>query len=93
MKRILFFLIHIILTAALSAQTIYTVCDPMPKREVRGVWLTTLSGLDWPKEKATSEIMPLFLQNVSPPDLRIHAVTSRCGAFRSPLQARHTSRR
>ena len=55
MKRILFFLIHIILTAALSAQTIYTVCDPMPKREVRGVWLTTLSGLDWPKEKATSE--------------------------------------
>jgi len=26
-----------------------------PKREARAVWLTTLSGLDWPKTKATSE--------------------------------------
>lgn len=26
-----------------------------PKHEVRAVWVTTLSGLDWPKTKATSE--------------------------------------
>ena len=26
-----------------------------PKRESRAVWLTTLSGLDWPKTKATDE--------------------------------------
>ncbi len=25
-----------------------------PKREMRGVWLTTLNGLDWPSSKATS---------------------------------------
>lgn len=25
-----------------------------PKRELRAVWLTTLSGLDWPRNKATS---------------------------------------
>ena len=28
---------------------------PAPKREVRAVWVTTLSGLDWPKTKATNE--------------------------------------
>lgn len=28
---------------------------PVAKREVRGVWLTTLYGLDWPKTKATNE--------------------------------------
>lgn len=28
---------------------------PAPKHEVRAVWLTTLSGLDWPKTKATNE--------------------------------------
>lgn len=26
-----------------------------PKRETRAVWLTTISGLDWPKNKANSE--------------------------------------
>lgn len=30
-------------------------CFGMPKYEVRAVWLTTLSGLDWPKTKATSK--------------------------------------
>ncbi|MGC8140649.1 family 10 glycosylhydrolase, partial [Salmonella enterica] len=24
-----------------------------PKREVRAIWLTTISGLDWPRQKAT----------------------------------------
>lgn len=45
MKRIilLFFAIFSILT-----------CFGMPKYEVRAVWLTTLSGLDWPRTKATS---------------------------------------
>lgn len=27
---------------------------PSPKREARAVWLTTLSGLDWPKSKAST---------------------------------------
>lgn len=31
-----------------------TVCG-MPKYEVRAVWLTTISGLDWPRSKADSE--------------------------------------
>ena len=28
--------------------------SPVPKHEVRAVWLTTIMGLDWPKTKATS---------------------------------------
>ncbi len=26
-----------------------------PKREIRGVWLTTVYGLDWPRKPATTE--------------------------------------
>ncbi len=37
-----------------SAQDIFSPTIPAPKREVRAVWLTTLSGLDWPKTKATN---------------------------------------
>ena len=33
----------------------FSTATPAPKREVRAVWITTLSGLDWPKTKATSE--------------------------------------
>ena len=29
--------------------------DNAPKREVRAVWITTLSGLDWPKTKANTQ--------------------------------------
>ena len=37
-----------------QAQELFSPAKPAPKYEVRGVWLTTLSGLDWPKTKATS---------------------------------------
>jgi len=37
-----------------QAQELFSPAHPAPKYEVRGVWLTTLSGLDWPKTKATS---------------------------------------
>lgn len=37
-----------------QAQELFSPANPAPKYEVRGVWLTTLSGLDWPRIKATS---------------------------------------
>ncbi len=52
-NAILTLLFSFILSLGLSAQ----VTDDFnfsPKYEVRAVWLTTLSGLDWPKEKALS---------------------------------------
>ena len=33
----------------------FRLAPPAPKHEVRAVWLTTISGLDWPKTLATSE--------------------------------------
>lgn len=41
------------LPITISAQN-YTYEQEYPLREVRAVWLTTLSGLDWPKAKANS---------------------------------------
>ncbi len=38
-----------------SGQTLWNTETNYPKREIRAVWLTTLSGLDWPKTKATSD--------------------------------------
>ncbi len=45
-----------LLTLPLAGQTngLFVPSPTVPKHEVRGVWLTTLSGLDWPKKKATS---------------------------------------
>ena len=37
-----------------TAQELFSPAHSAPKYEVRGVWITTLSGLDWPKTKATS---------------------------------------
>ena len=34
----------------------FRAAPPSPKYEVRAVWLTTISGLDWPKTKATNSI-------------------------------------
>ncbi len=39
----------------LRAQELFVPAENAPKREVRAVWLTTLNGLDWPKNKATDE--------------------------------------
>lgn len=43
----------------LSALCLYIICvsaafAALPPREVRAVWLTTLSGLDWPRSAATT---------------------------------------
>lgn len=38
-----------------QAQQPWNTPATYPKREIRAVWVTTLSGLDWPKSKATSE--------------------------------------
>ena len=48
--------IAIVATLCTTAYTqeLFSPAHPAPKREVRGVWLTTLGGLDWPKTKATS---------------------------------------
>ena len=40
--------------SGVQAQELFSPAKPAPKYEVRGVWLTTLSGLDWPKTKSTS---------------------------------------
>jgi len=55
--------LHILLAAILLvvaqfsiAQEMFSPAHPAPKYEVRAVWLTTLSGLDWPKVKATSSV-------------------------------------
>lgn len=42
-----------ILPARVCAQQIYEIENP--KREVRAVWLTTISGLDWPRTRAVSQ--------------------------------------
>ena len=39
---------------ALQAQDIFNPAAPAPKHEVRAVWLTTLSNLDWPRTKVTN---------------------------------------
>lgn len=52
MRRFTPYYIYIVLGlwgCTATAQTTY------PKREVRAVWLTTLSGLDWPQTLATSD--------------------------------------
>lgn len=51
----LFFTAILFVVAQFSiAQEMFSPAHPAPKYEVRAVWLTTLSGLDWPKVKATS---------------------------------------
>ena len=54
MKRtVLLFLVLLGLMTA-YAQPLWDTMATPPKREMRAVWLTTLSGLDWPRTKATS---------------------------------------
>ena len=43
-----------VLCSSSPAQEMFVPAHPAPKREVRGVWITTLGGLDWPKTKASS---------------------------------------
>lgn len=43
-----------VLCTVIYAQDLFSPAHPAPKREIRGVWLTTLGGLDWPKTKAST---------------------------------------
>lgn len=36
-----------------------------PKKEIRAVWLTTVYGLDWPRNKATSEVSRIAQQKAA----------------------------
>lgn len=58
MKKIytLLFLLALSYTSSL-AQTLFTLNKEFssPKREIRAMWLTTLSGLDWPQRPATTQ--------------------------------------
>ncbi len=53
MKCILIF-VSLFLALQAGAQTIADMWQASPRHEVRAVWLTTLSGLDWPRTKANS---------------------------------------
>ena len=59
MKRTLHIIICLLATAfsaiRTEAQDLFLSAPAPPKHEVRAVWVTTLSGLDWPTTKATSE--------------------------------------
>lgn len=55
MKRILFLLLILIGTCSVKAQPTHSPATPAVRYELRAVWLTTLSGLDWPDRPATSE--------------------------------------
>ncbi len=55
-RKILALYILIMSVAVIHAQSVDVLAVPfcdstLPKREVRAVWLTTLSGLDWPKTR------------------------------------------
>lgn len=54
MKRTFLFLCALLAVLPSRAQFGFLMQSPMPKHEVRGVWVTTLSGLDWPTAKATT---------------------------------------
>ena len=59
MKKYLHILLVTILLVRVQfslAQEMFSPAHHAPKYEVRAVWLTTLSGLDWPKVKATSSV-------------------------------------
>lgn len=43
-----------VLCTSIYAQDLFSPAHSAPKREVRGVWITTLGGLDWPKAKVSS---------------------------------------
>ena len=52
--HVLFVAILLVMAQFSLAQELFSPAPSAPKYEVRGVWITTLGGLDWPKTKATS---------------------------------------
>lgn len=53
-----------VLTLLLTAYSASAQLPPNPKREVRAVWLTTASGLDWPKTTDRTEQQASLLEIV-----------------------------
>ena len=53
--RIVLYLFLLSFVETTTAQVLWNTEEAYPKREIRAVWVTTLSGLDWPKTKATSQ--------------------------------------
>ena len=45
----------LVLTACLTAAWAVAQTPASPHHEVRAVWLTTIGGLDWPSQPATTE--------------------------------------
>ncbi|MDE6634516.1 MAG: family 10 glycosylhydrolase, partial [Bacteroidaceae bacterium] len=57
MKRIAAtLLVFSIVVSTVRSQELWDTTAQRPKRELRAVWLTTLSGLDWPQTKAKSPL-------------------------------------
>lgn len=57
MKRIaVTLLLFSIVVSSVRSQELWDTLAQRPKRELRAVWLTTLSGLDWPQTKANSPL-------------------------------------
>ena len=54
-KRILALSFLLFISLFASASSVFTDVVSSPKWEIRAVWLTTFSGLDWPKTKATDD--------------------------------------
>ena len=54
MKRKILLIYALLVLIPSRAQMGFLMQSPMPKHEVRGVWETTLGGLDWPATKATT---------------------------------------
>lgn len=55
MRKILFLFLSFLYTVSLSSQSYsFPQSNPHVVREVRAVWLTTLMGLDWPSQSATT---------------------------------------
>ncbi len=54
-KLFIYFFLVDISTLQAQSPAVPFARDTLPKREMRAVWLTTLSGLDWPKSQSAVE--------------------------------------
>lgn len=56
MNRLLFFFLYLFSIAPIAGQTLFTLDSAYttPPKEIRAMWLTTYSGLDWPSRPATT---------------------------------------
>lgn len=67
MKKLSIIILSLFLASISGAQTFIATSVPFmggqsPKREVRAVWLTTIGGLDWPKQYAQNTVSSINRQ-------------------------------